>query len=154
MTTTFDAPTDERLMREALRLAHEAGERGEVPIGAVVVCEGRVLARCHNLTETLTDVTAHAEMQAITAAASALGGKYLTGCTLYVTVEPCPMCAGALGWAQVSRVVYGAPDPKRGYRRFAPGVLHPRTQVTAGLLEDDCAALMRRFFYTKRKGKT
>ena len=154
MTTTFDAPTDERLMREALRLAHEAGERGEVPIGAVVVCEGRVLARCHNLTETLTDVTAHAEMQAITAAASALGGKYLTGCTLYVTIEPCPMCAGALGWAQVSRVVYGASDPKRGYRRFAPGVLHPRTEVTAGLLEDDCAALMRRFFATRRKGKT
>ena len=154
MTTTFDAPTDERLMREALCLAHEAGERGEVPIGAVVVCEGRVLARCHNLTETLTDVTAHAEMQAITAAASALGGKYLTGCTLYVTIEPCPMCAGALGWAQVSRVVYGASDPKRGYRRFAPDVLHPRTEVTAGLLEDDCAALMRRFFATKRKGKT
>ena len=154
MTTTFDAPTDERLMREALRLAHEAGERGEVPIGAVVVCEGRVLARCHNLTETLTDVTAHAEMQAITAAASALGGKYLTGCTLYVTVEPCPMCAGALGWAQVSRVVYGASDPKRGYRRFAPNVLHPRTEVTAGLLEDDCAALMRRFFAIRRKGKT
>ena len=141
-------------MREALRLAHEAGERGEVPIGAVVVCEGRVLARCHNLTETLTDVTAHAEMQAITAAASALGGKYLTGCTLYVTIEPCPMCAGALGWAQVSRVVYGASDPKRGYRRFAPNVLHPRTEVTAGLLEDDCAALMRRFFAIRRKGKT
>ena len=111
---------------------------------------GTVVARAHNLTERLTDVTAHAEMQAITAAATALGGKYLTECTLYVTVEPCVMCAGAIGWAQLARVVYGADDPKRGFRRFAPEALHPRTTVQGGVLEAECAALMREFFQKKR----
>lgn len=138
-------------MRQALGLARQAGERGEVPIGAVMTCGDRVLARCHNLTEALTDVTAHAEMQAITAAAAALGGKYLPQCTLYVTLEPCPMCAAALGWAQIGRVVYGAPDPKRGYRLLAPKVLHPRTQVQGGVLEDDSIQLLRDFFVRRRK---
>ena len=144
---------DVRCMREALRLAREASERGEVPIGAVVACEGRVLARCHNLTETLIDATAHAEMQAITSASAAVGGKYLPKCTLYVTIEPCAMCAAALGWAQIGRVVYGAPDEKRGYRLYAPHVLHPRTQVDHGLMEDECAQLMRQFFSSRRKSK-
>ena len=130
---------DERFMLAALDEARAAAERDEVPIGAVVVCQGRIIARAHNLTETLTDVTAHAEMQAITSAAAYLGGKYLTDCTLYVTVEPCPMCAGALGWAQIGRIVYGAADPKRGYSTYSPHVLHPKTQVTTGVLEDECA---------------
>ncbi len=137
-------------MRKALAEAEQAGREGEIPIGAVVVCRGRVIARTHNLTETLNDVTAHAEMQAITAAANALGGKYLTDCTLYVTVEPCPMCAGALGWSQISRVVYGAPDEKRGYRLIAPMALHPKTEVVAGVLEDECRTLMQEFFKKKR----
>ena len=137
-------------MRKALDEAQAAFDEGEIPVGAVVVCRGRIISRAHNLTETLTDVTAHAEMQAITAAANALGGKYLTGCTLYVTVEPCPMCAGAIGWAQIPRVVFGAPDEKRGYRRFAPNVLHPKASVTAGVLEDECRALMQDFFKRKR----
>ncbi len=137
-------------MRQALIEAREAGTRGEVPVGAVVVCKERVIARAHNLTETLTDVTAHAEMQAITAAAATLGGKYLNECTLYVTVEPCVMCAGAIAWAQTGRLVFGAPDEKRGYRRYAPGALHPKTQVTEGVLTDECAALMKDFFAAKR----
>lgn len=141
---------DEQFMRKALDEAQAAFDEGEIPVGAVVVCRGRIISRAHNLTETLTDVTAHAEMQAITAAANALGGKYLTGCTLYVTVEPCPMCAGAIGWAQIPRVVFGAPDEKRGYRRFAPNVLHPKASVTAGVLEDECRALMQDFFKRKR----
>ena len=141
---------DEKYMRMALREAEAAMQADEVPIGAVIVCRGRVIARGHNLTETLTDVTAHAEMQAITSAASFLGGKYLTDCTLYVTVEPCPMCAGALGWSQISRVVYGAPDIKRGYHTFAPLVLHPKTKVTAGVLADDCRDLMQKFFKERR----
>lgn len=141
---------DKFYMREALAEARRAFDEGEIPIGAVVVCQGRIIARTHNLTERLTDVTAHAEMQAITAAADHLGGKYLPECTLYVTVEPCPMCAGALGWAQIGRVVYGASDEKRGYRRFAPDVLHPRTEVAAGVLEEDCSALMKLFFQKKR----
>jgi tRNA(adenine34) deaminase len=116
-----------------------------------VVCRGRIIARAHNLTELLHDVTAHAEMQAITSASNELCGKYLSGCTLYVTVEPCVMCAGAIGWAQVSRLVYGAPDEKRGYRRFAPDALHPRTTVTAGVLEEDCRQLMQQFFKEKRE---
>ena len=128
---------DIRYMRDALREAQSALEEGEVPIGAVVVCNGRIIARGHNLTETLNDVTAHAEMQAVTAAASWLGGKYLNDCTLYVTVEPCPMCAAALNWAQVGRIVYGAADPRRGYTLFTPPLLHPRTQVTAGILSDE-----------------
>ena len=139
-----------RYMRDALREAQSALEEGEVPIGAVVVCKGRIIARGHNLTETLNDVTAHAEMQAVTAAASWLGGKYLNDCTLYVTVEPCPMCAAALNWAQVGRIVYGAADPRRGYSLFTPPLLHPRTQVTAGILSDECSALMKEFFKEKR----
>ena len=142
--------TDAAFMRKALAEAEQAEREGEVPVGAIVVCRGRVLARTHNLTETLHDVTAHAEMQAITAAANALGGKYLTGCTLYVTVEPCPMCAGALGWSQISRVVYGAPDDKRGYHLIAPAALHPKTEVVARALEEDCREMMRRFFAKKR----
>jgi len=141
---------DIRYMRDALREAQAALEEGEVPIGAVVVCKGRIIAHGHNLTETLNDVTAHAEMQAVTAAASWLGGKYLNDCTLYVTVEPCPMCAAALNWAQVGRIVYGAADPRRGYTLFTPPLLHPRTQVTAGILSDECSALMKEFFKEKR----
>lgn len=141
---------DRYYMQKALEQARMAAERGEVPVGAVVVCRDRIIARTHNLTETLHDVTAHAEMQAITAAADALGGKYLDVCTLYVTVEPCPMCAGAIGWAQTGRLVYGAADPKRGYTLTAPGVLHPKTEVTAGVLADECGELMRSFFQVRR----
>lgn len=142
--------TDEQYMRKAIAEAGQAASEGEIPIGAVVVCRGRILARTHNLTETLHDVTAHAEMQAITAAANALGGKYLQDCTLYVTVEPCPMCAGALGWSQVHRIVYGAPDDKRGYRKIAPTALHPKTEVVAGVCEDECRELMQSFFKERR----
>lgn len=141
---------DERFMRMALDEACRALDEGEIPIGAVIVCQGRIIARAHNLTETLTDVTAHAEMQAITMAANELGGKYLTQCTLYVTVEPCPMCAGALGWAQVPRIVYGCRDEKRGYSQYAPHVLHPKAQATGGILEEDCRLLMQEFFRQKR----
>ncbi len=141
---------DTRYMRLALAEAEAARDAGEIPIGAVVVCQGRVVARAHNLTETLCDVTAHAEMQAITAAADALGGKYLGECTLYVTVEPCVMCAGAIGWAQVPRIVYGAPDPKRGFALYAPRAMHPKATVTAGVLGEECAALMRDFFKSRR----
>ncbi len=141
---------DERYMQKALDEAETARESGEVPVGAVVVCGGQVIARCHNLTETLHDVTAHAEMQAITAAAEHLGGKYLTDCTLYVTVEPCAMCAGALGWSQMKRVVYGADDDKRGYRLYAPNALHPKTAVTGGVMEKECRRLMQEFFKAKR----
>ncbi len=137
-------------MKKALEQARMAYERGEVPVGAVVVCCDRIIARAYNLTETLTDVTAHAEMQAVTAAADALGGKYLDVCTLYVTVEPCVMCAGALGWSQVGRVVYGASDPKRGFTVFAPGALHPKTEVTAGVMAEACGELMRNFFKARR----
>ena len=137
-------------MKQALAEAQKAFARGEVPIGAVVVCNDRIIARAHNLTETLNDVTAHAEMQAITAAASSLGGKYLIDCTLYVTIEPCPMCAGALGWSQVCKIVYGASDEKRGYRRFAPEALHPKTEVVSGVLADEAAELMKQFFQNKR----
>ncbi len=144
------ADTDVYFMRQALLEAQRAGERDEVPIGAVIVCQGRIIARGHNLTETLTDVTAHAEMQAITAAAQFLGGKYLVDCTLYVTVEPCVMCAGALGWSQVSRIVFGAPDDKRGFQRFAPAALHPKTEVVSGILLDECSKLVKDFFKKKR----
>ena len=130
--------------------AVKAAEQGEVPVGAVVVCRDRIIGRGHNLTETLNDVTAHAEMQAVTAAANTLGGKYLNECTLYVTVEPCVMCAGAIGWAQLARVVFGAGDEKRGYRRFAPQVLHPKTEVECGVLAGECIALMKDFFAKKR----
>ena len=142
--------TDERFMRKALEEARKAFDADEVPIGAVVVSGDRVIARGHNLTETLHDVTAHAEMQAITSAANSLGGKYLNDCTLYVTIEPCAMCAGAIGWAQVRRVVYGAPDEKRGYTKMAPHAMHPKTSVTCGVLEEECRQLMRRFFERKR----
>jgi len=137
-------------MRKALAEAEQAAAEDEVPIGAVVVCNNRIIARTHNLTETLHDVTAHAEMQAITAAANALGGKYLNDCTIYVTVEPCPMCAGALAWSQIGRIVYGAPDTKKGYRLVAPKVLHPKTQVVSGVMEEECAAVMKEFFQAKR----
>ena len=137
-------------MRQALSEAREAYRQGEIPIGAVVVCRDRIIARSHNLTELLRDVTAHAEMQAITAAAEHLGGKYLSDCTLYVTVEPCVMCAGALGWSQMGRIVYGAPDEKRGYSRFAPKALHPRTVVRSGVMAEEWAELMQRFFQEKR----
>ncbi len=142
---------DEKFMRMALHEAEEAMRRDEIPIGAVVVCKGQVIARAYNLTETLTDVTAHAEMQAITSAANRLGGKYLTDCTLYVTVEPCAMCAGALGWSQIARVVYGAADEKRGFGKLAPDALHSKTEVTSGVLEAECASLMREFFKGKRR---
>lgn len=141
---------DEQFMHKALVEAQTAFDEGEIPVGAIVVCQGKIISRAHNLTETLTDVTAHAEMQAITAAANALGGKYLTGCTLYVTVEPCPMCAGAIGWAQIPRIVYGAPDEKRGYRKFAPNVFHPKATVVGGVLEDECRLLMQDFFKQRR----
>ena len=141
---------DERYMRMALDEANLALQAGEIPIGAVVVCKDRVISRAHNLTETLCDVTAHAEMQAITAAANTLGGKYLTDCTLYVTVEPCTMCAGAIGWAQIPRVVYGTPDDKRGFHLLAPGALHPKATITTGVLEAECRQLMQNFFKSKR----
>lgn len=144
---------DEYYMGLALDEARQAAREDEVPIGAVIIAGDRILARTHNLTETLNDVTAHAEMLAITAAADALGGKYLPQCTLYVTVEPCPMCAGALGWSQIGRVVYGASDPKRGFLRFAPdgrGPLHPRTLLASGILADEAAEIMRDFFRRKR----
>ena len=137
-------------MRKALQEAELAYEEGEIPIGAVIVCRDRVISRAHNLTETLNDVTAHAEMQAITAAANQLGGKYLKDCTLYVTVEPCVMCAGALGWSQMSRVVYGASDEKRGYEKYAPHAMHPKCEVTRGVLEEECRTLMQKFFQERR----
>ncbi|MDD7343444.1 MAG: nucleoside deaminase [Bacteroidales bacterium] len=143
-------PDDEKFMRLALAEAREAAECDEVPIGAVVVCGGSVIARAHNLTETLTDVTAHAEMQAITAAASHLGGKYLTECTLYVTVEPCLMCAGALGWSQIARVVWGAPDDKRGFHTYCQNPFHKRTAIEGGVLADECARIITDFFRAKR----
>lgn len=141
---------DIRYMKLALDEARRAAEEGEIPVGCVIVCRGHILARAHNLTEHLHDVTAHAEMQAITAAADALGGKYLTDCTLYVTVEPCVMCAGAIGWAQLKRVVFGTADEKRGFRKFAPGAMHPKTIIVSGILENECASLMKDFFKDKR----
>ena len=142
---------DQYFMKQALLEAEKAFERGEVPVGAVVVCKDRIIARAHNLTETLTDVTAHAEMQAITASASAIGGKYLSDCTLYVTVEPCVMCAGAIAWSQMGTLVFGAEDEKRGYQRYAPEALHPKTVVKKGVMADECATLMKQFFASKRR---
>lgn len=141
---------DERFMRAALEEANAAFSEGEIPVGAVVVAKGRIISRAHNMTETLTDVTAHAEMLAITAAANTLGGKYLPECTLYVTVEPCVMCAGAIGWAQVGRLVYGVDDEKRGYKKYAPEALHKKCAVTSGVLENECRQLMTEFFVEKR----
>ncbi len=141
---------DEKYMLEALKEANCAREEDEVPIGAVIVCNGKIIARAHNLTETLSDPTAHAEMQAITAATSYLGGKYLGDCELYVTVEPCPMCAAALNWAQIKRVVYGASDSKRGFSLFAPSLLHPKTEVVKGVLQEQCGSMVTEFFRSKR----
>lgn len=137
-------------MRKALAEAQLALEEGEIPIGAIIVCQDHIIARAHNLTETLHDVTAHAEMQAITAAANELGGKYLSNCTLYVTVEPCVMCAGALGWSKISRIVFGTRDEKRGYQQYAPHALHPKATITSGILEEECRQLMQEFFRQKR----
>ena len=142
---------DEKYMRMALNEAERALAKREVPIGAVVVAGGRIIGRGNNLVETLMDATAHAEMQAITAAMSSLGGKYLSDCTLYVTVEPCVMCGGALAWSQIGRVVYGAPDPKRGYSTYSERIMHPKTKVVAGVLQDECEAMMKRFFADLRK---
>lgn len=142
---------DKKYMRMALNEALRALDKREVPIGAVVVAGDRIIGRGHNLVETLGDATAHAEMQAITAAMSALGGKYLNDCTIYVTVEPCVMCGGALAWSQIGRVVYGAEDPKRGYSTFSERIMHPRTKVTKGVLREECEALMSDFFASLRK---
>ena len=141
---------DKYYMKQALAEARKAFDRGEVPVGAVIVCQNRVIARSHNLTEALNDVTAHAEMQAITAASDYLGGKYLADCTLYVTVEPCVMCAGAIAWAQMGKLVYGAGDEKKGYSRLAPTALHPKTVVERGLMEEECASIMKEFFKKRR----
>jgi tRNA(adenine34) deaminase len=144
------ALSDEYFMSQALAEAKKAEQQGEVPIGAVVVCQGTIIARAHNLTETLNDVTAHAEMQAITMTANVLGGKYLTDCTLYVTLEPCGMCAGALGWSQLSRIVYGASDSKKGYTTNTSGILHPKTVITTGILANECSTLIKDFFQKRR----
>lgn len=142
---------DEKFMKDALREAVAAAAEDEVPIGAVIVCRGRIIGKGHNMTERLNDPTAHAEMIAITAATEAIGGKYLNDCTLYVTVEPCPMCAGALAWSQIGRVVYGASDPKRGFSQFSPSLMHPKIAVVSGVLEDECGSLVSDFFRNKRK---
>lgn len=142
----IDVKGDEFFMRAALNEAREALERGEVPVGAVVVAGGKIIGRGHNLVETLTDATAHAEMQAITAGSATLGGKYLDDCTLYVTLEPCVMCAGAMAWAHLGRLVYGAADPKRGFSRHGRDLLHPRTMVAAGVMERECGELLEDFF--------
>ena len=147
----ISAETDDRFMREALKEAGYAADGDEVPVGAVIVCRGRIIGRGHNMTETLHDPTAHAEMIAITAATEAMGGKYLNDCTLYVTVEPCPMCAGALAWSQIGRVVYGAIDPKRGFSLYSPSLMHPKTEITAGVLAGECGEIVSEFFRNKRK---
>lgn len=147
MNHPFD---DEYFMKRALAEAGQAFREGEIPVGAVVVCQNKIIARAYNQTETLSDVTAHAEMLAITSATGWLGGKYLTGCTLYVTLEPCVMCAGALGWSQVERIVWGASDPKRGFSRFAPEALHPKTLTSGGILSAESEALLKQFFEAKR----
>lgn len=144
-------PSDEYFMQEALKEARKAGERGEVPIGAVVVCNNQIISRAYNLTETLNDPTAHAEMQAITAATNHLGGKYLNQCTIYVTIEPCVMCAGALSWAQIGKIVFGANDPKRGYHLVKGDILHPKTIVKSGVLKEECGKMVSAFFKKKRK---
>lgn len=143
--------TDEYFMREALKEAHKALEADEVPVGAVIVANNKIIARAHNYTERLNDVTAHAEMQAITAATNAIGGKYLTDCILYVTLEPCVMCAGALHWSQITKIVYGAKDEKRGYSKLNQNVLHPKTTIIGGVMEDECSVILKNFFASKRK---
>ena len=142
---------DEYFMKKAFAEAVQAFDEGEIPVGAVVVSKGKIIARAHNLTETLNDVTAHAEMQAITAAANLLGGKYLNDCTLYVTLEPCIMCAGALGWSQIGKIVYGASDEKRGFKKLAAKALHPKTEIVSGIFETECAELLQEFFQKRRK---
>lgn len=144
------AELDEKFMKEALREAREAESEDEIPIGAVIVFKGRVIAKGYNMTERLHDSTAHAEMIALTAATEAMGGKYLNDCTLYVTVEPCPMCAAASAWAQIGRIVYGASDPKRGYSRFSPSLLHPKTEVLSGIMAEECGSIVSDFFRKKR----
>ena len=141
---------NEKYMKEALRQAALAESEGEVPIGAVITCRGRIIGKGHNMTERLNDPTAHAEMIAITAATEAMGGKYLNDCTLYVTVEPCPMCAGALAWSQIGRVIYGASDPKRGFSMFSPSLMHPKTEVVSGVLAEECGSMVTEFFRKKR----
>lgn len=141
---------DEKFMKEALREAQAAAEEDEVPVGAVIVCRGRIIARGHNMTERLSDATAHAEMIAITAATEAIGGKYLNDCTIYVTVEPCPMCAAALCWSQIGKVVYGAADPKRGFSLFSPSLMHPKTEIVGGVLADECSSIVSTYFRSKR----
>ncbi|HDR88487.1 MAG TPA: nucleoside deaminase [Bacteroidetes bacterium] len=143
--------SDEYFMKEALKEAQKALDQDEIPVGAVITCKNRIVARAHNLTETLGDVTAHAEMQAITAAAEYLGGKYLTDCTIYITLEPCSMCAAALGWAQIQRIVYGTSDPKKGFTRFSSRVLHPKTLVSSGILETESRQVLEKFFHARRK---
>ena len=150
MSTEEQIKKDDYYMGRALALAEEAYNKGEIPVGAVIVCRDKIIARAHNLTEALTDVTAHAEMQVITMSANELGGKYLQDCTLYVTVEPCIMCAGALGWSQIKRVVYGCADEKRGFSDFAPHALHTKTMVTNGVREEECKKLMQQFFKERR----
>lgn len=142
---------DEYYMGKALEQARKGASEGEIPIGAIIVCQGKIIARGHNLTETLKDTTAHAEMLSITTATNFLGGKYLNDCTIYVTVEPCPMCAAALAWSQIARVVYGASDSKRGYSLFSPSLLHPKTEVTKGVMEKECSEIVSNFFKTLRK---
>jgi len=143
--------SDESFMKEALKEAQKALAADEVPIGAVIVCQNKIIARAHNYTEHLNDVTAHAEMQAFTSAANSIGGKYLPECTLYVTIEPCVMCAGASYWAQIGKIVYGAKDEKKGYSKFSLNILHPSTEIKGGILETECAAIMKEFFRKKRK---
>ena len=147
--TRFTIYSDEHFMQQALREARQASAEGEVPVGAIIVSDKQIIARAYNQTEKLSDVTAHAEMLALTAASLFLGSKYLDDCTLYVTLEPCSMCAGALAWAQLGRLVYGAPDNKRGFMRFGKSLLHPRTKVEFGILKEECGALMRDFFWER-----
>jgi len=143
--------SDEYFMKEALKEAQKAFDLDEIPVGAIIVAGNKIIARAHNLTETLNDATAHAEMQAVTSATEYLGAKYLNECTLYVTLEPCMMCAGALNWSQIGRVVYGASDDKRGYNKYKPAILHPKTEIISGVLENECAALLKDFFEKKRQ---
>lgn len=145
------APTDEYFMKEALKEAQKAFDADEVPIGAVIVCNNNIIARAHNFTEHLNDVTAHAEMQAFTSAANHIGGKYLSECTLYVTLEPCVMCAGASYWTQIDKIIFGAKDEKRGYSKFAENILHPSCKISGGVLQKECAEILKKFFIEKRK---
>ena len=148
--STLTVFSDEHFMKQAYKEAEKAFESGEVPVGAVVVCKNRIIARTHNQTELLSDVTAHTEMIAITAAAQSLGSKYLDECTLYVTLEPCPMCAGALAWSQLGKLVYAAEDEKRGFERYGRVMLHPKTKVEFGILQEECSDLIKKFFHNKR----